>query len=1038
MNSAPKISFWNLAKRNFVFYLRSNILFAAGCAISATILIGALLIGTSLKESLHRLHQPRLGEIRWAINSSAGFFRESIADSINTYLSIKTAPILPMSGSVWVTGGSAGGLRVNIVGVDERFWELGASGERPQNFDGGAFINSAVARKLNIGPGDQIILRFQTAGSLAMDAPFGLDENLSTLNLPITSIIDRDGFGDFSLRAEHFAVYNVFVPLALLQTANDISEIVPMILIGESTDKSAQITNEKIINTIQKSLDIKDAGLNVRVVGDYFEIYSDRVFINDPLRDMIINTVPDAIPVSTWFVNSIGKEGKSTPYSFVSTMPIRYGQQLKSDQIILSEWIADDLGAKIGDTITLTYFVPRQTSGLRIDTSTFVVSAIHNQDTSAWLNRSLMPPYPGLADAGSCMDWNPSIPVDLEKIRIKDEIYWDRYGGTPKAIIAYETAERIWDNRFGASTAIRLPTLATADFLDSLTPAICGIQLTNVRANIDRAVNNGIDFAPLFIGLSFFTFIAALLLIWLLSTLQIKSRESEHKILMALGYSKKHILQIYLLEGLIIFLIGIAAAIPLAPLYAIAIISLKTVWHAAIQMPELGLHIDMASILIGGKITLICSLIAMLIPVLTSMKNKGSASIHRTSIRRAATQTFNKRRFILLNILREKKRAIGEIAILACALFVLGTTQLFHSHSHTSNIRSSGTGGFTFYGEFNSGIPLEETGIDFLRERGIDANAYDSVFLSFAMRMKDGDDASCLNLNQTQSPVLLGADQTFLDSIGAFSFVSTISDVDKNHPWRILGLPTSLAVEDGRPHRTSYIYGVADANTITWGLGKSIGDTLLYINELGDTLNIILAAALKNSILQGKVIIAESDFIRHYPSISGYRLLLISASTYNEKEIREAFRTYHGKSGLLYLEETSQRLNAFNAVENTYLSIFALLGMMGLALGCVGLGIVIARNIEERRHEFAILTVQGFRIGEIRRMLFAEHAAVALAGTLAGLLPAIIAFGITADIRTLLRIASLLAIVLLCGMSSIIWGLRRLKGNDLTEILKRE
>ena len=44
-----------------------------------------------------------------------------------------------------------------------------------------------------------------------------------------------------------------------------------------------------------------------------------------------------------------------------------------------------------------------------------------------------MPAFPGLADVDNCRDWKPGIPVDLDKIRPKDEQYWNEHRGTPKA-----------------------------------------------------------------------------------------------------------------------------------------------------------------------------------------------------------------------------------------------------------------------------------------------------------------------------------------------------------------------------------------------------------------------------------------------------------------------------------------------------------------------------------------------------------------------------------------------------------------------------
>ena len=62
----------------------------------------------------------------------------------------------------------------------------------------------------------------------------------------------------------------------------------------------------------------------------------------------------------------------------------------------------------------------------------------------------------------------------------------------------------------------------------------------------------------------------------------------------------------------------------------------------------------------------------------------------------------------------------------------------------------------------------------------------------------------------------------------------------------------------------------------------------------------------------------------------------------------------------LELTTTKQRLAAFGEVENTYLSIFQILGGLGLVLGSVGVGLVVLRNMLERRNELAMLRAVGF------------------------------------------------------------------------------
>jgi ABC-type antimicrobial peptide transport system permease subunit len=79
-----------------------------------------------------------------------------------------------------------------------------------------------------------------------------------------------------------------------------------------------------------------------------------------------------------------------------------------------------------------------------------------------------------------------------------------------------------------------------------------------------------------------------------------------------------------------------------------------------------------------------------------------------------------------------------------------------------------------------------------------------------------------------------------------------------------------------------------------------------------------------------------------------------------------------------------RRLAEFQAVENTYLSIFQVLGGLGLLLGSVGLAIVVARNVLERRSEFGLLEAVGFRRRQLRRLVFAEHRWLIVCGLVIG------------------------------------------------------
>jgi ABC-type antimicrobial peptide transport system permease subunit len=69
-------------------------------------------------------------------------------------------------------------------------------------------------------------------------------------------------------------------------------------------------------------------------------------------------------------------------------------------------------------------------------------------------------------------------------------------------------------------------------------------------------------------------------------------------------------------------------------------------------------------------------------------------------------------------------------------------------------------------------------------------------------------------------------------------------------------------------------------------------------------------------------------------------------------------------------------LNSFNAVQNTYLGTFQILGGLGLLLGSAGLGVVVLRNVLERRGELGLLVAVGFRKRALQWLVLAEHGAL--------------------------------------------------------------
>ena len=318
------------------------------------------------------------------------------------------------------------------------------------------------------------------------------------------------------------------------------------------------------------------------------------------------------------------------------------------------------------------------------------------------------------------------------------------------------------------------------------------------------------------------------------------------------------------------------------------------------------------------------------------------------------------------------------MGLLACGLFLVFTVGANRKNATTgAERRESGTGGFALYGE--SAVPVlhDLNRAEVRKEYGLDLS--DRVRF-VQLRVKEGDDASCLNLNRVANPQLLGVDPGELSRRKAFTFAQTISEVDQDDPWSILNQALNGDI----------IPAVADLTVIIWGLGKSVGDTLVYTDERGRTFEVRLVAGLANSVFQGNLIVSEDHLLAKYPSLSDYRLFLIDAPIDARDEVSQKISWALQDWGI-ELIRTSDRLAAFNQVENTYLSIFLILGGFGLILGSVGIGIVVLRSIHERQGEMALLRAVGYSREMLHRMIRLEYLLLLLAGTALGMVSAFVA-----------------------------------------------
>jgi putative ABC transport system permease protein len=645
-----------------------------------------------------------------------------------------------------------------------------------------------------------------------------------------------------------------------------------------------------------------------------------------------------------------------------------------------------------------------------------------------------------------------------------------------------EAGQAAWRNRYGNLTAVRYPWReGLAQEVDrrlrgEIDPAAVGLLFQPVRQRGQHASREGTDFAGLFLGLSMFLIASAVILVGLLFIFGVESRSSQVGLLLAVGWRTKRIRRLLLAEGGLISLLGTIAGVVAGLLYTtLMVYGLSTFWNEAVGGARIYFHADGVSLLAGGLGGLCAAFFAIWITLrrqaaqpirqlLTGNVEEG-LTIRKSSLRgglgiavavvafilagillaamggrdsqAAAGGFFGAGALLLLGSLglshaalriiggldrplvslsglgfrsatRCSGRSLAIIGLLACGVFmVVAVGANRRSPPAGLQSRASGTGGFALYGESSVGILHDlnsQAGRKELRLTGDGLNGIGAV----QFRVREGDDASCLNLNRAQQPRLLGVQPEALKERNAFTFAAEAGD---RKGWELLR----------KDPQDEYVPAVGDEPTIKWALGKKVGDELEYTDEMGRPLHVRIAGMLQSSVLQGSLIIAENEFTVRFPSVDGYQVFLIDAPADKTDAVTQELSSGLKDYGLM-LTPAKERLAAFDAVENTYLSIFAVLGSLGLVLGSIGLGLVVLRNMLERRGELAMLRAVGFDKGQLKRMVFYEHWGLMLAGLACGVVAAVVAVIPALQSRGgQVPFAGLLVTVVAIGLSGALW-----------------
>jgi hypothetical protein len=311
----------------------------------------------------------------------------------------------------------------------------------------------------------------------------------------------------------------------------------------------------------------------------------------------------------------------------------------------------------------------------------------------------------------------------------------------------------------------------------------------------------------------------------------------------------------------------------------------------------------------------------------------------------------------------------------------------------------------------------------------------DSGLTIAPFRVLPGDEASCLNLYQPVNPRLLGVGRPFVEA-NRFSFQSSLASTDRErgNPWTLL--------ERALPDQAIPV--IADATSLTYVLHKSLGDDIVVAH--GDRpVRLRVVAALSDSVLQGELLLSDANFVRLFPEQQGFRFLLVDVPPDATRKIDDVSAAIEKGAADFGADAvpTAERLAAFHAVENTYLSTFQTLGGLGLLVGTLGLAAILLRNILERRRELALLRAVGYGRGALFTMIVAENAvllgwgmAIGMASALVAIAPAALERGARVPVTP--TSALLLLAVVAAGLVSSVFATRVAWRQSLVGALRSE
>jgi len=762
------MTFLRLFCRDCVYYRKPFLALAAGAALISAILTGALLIGDSVRGTLHD-----------RVNRNAAILSERL--------------IFPFPVETCLTGGVLHA--EGVITISDHLTtkvQLYARASETNLHGRDALASPALAKRLGLKPGDRMSVLVAARSAIASESLMGRPPKLKQLQLLFQGVCTNN-YVEVAFANPQEEVLNIFLPHALLADALDVR---PTAVNEVWQQNPSPLDDETIWALSQLVMDTWEGSPVLK---------SHAFFLPKHVRDRF----PAATAGLFSFAESFSNETAHLDYCFIGAFekgPFAVARGTAA--------LADTLPETFPSGAELTYYV---TEGCRkIVTRSHTFPTVTKIDDHAF-GEALRPDIPGLTDVDDCSLWDAGIPVDFKRVTKADEDYWDRYRSKPKLYLNFEEAQTL----FGFDTCNLLifpkgtdPVLLRREVIQAMRSMPGLFRREAVADALRQKIDNGVSFASLFLGLSLFLIVSALLTLAMLLRLHWQDRAESLDVLRTYLTDRRRLNRFLQLEILAVTLPGAALGLLLGcGLCSIQLLLLERVWNGIVNMERLMFHARSVSFLI-----------AFLAMVLTGLL------ITRWSLRENVTRL----RFVPLRLhafprtLRQlawtsflRKLPEHRFCLILLALGFLGTL---------------GVGGFGIKARGEDGFGrryVAETQLSVVPSH--DAPFPDGLL---PIRVREADRADCANLLLASLPTVYGCN--LHDLTGETSFLND---------------PFGAAV---------------DVGSLQWIIKKNVGDSISYPEG-----ELKIERPLKASVFQRGVLIDEAAFQKLFPEVQGARFFLI-------------------------------------------------------------------------------------------------------------------------------------------------------------------